>query len=444
MTKRTTFDRAKEYKNDFMAGGGKAGHRDPLTKQKPSGRRYVSQEEITRMYANNQIVQNIIDIPAEDCTREWITIEMENEKLARGLEQKLQKLKAQEAFEKMVGFDRLRGDGFVSIGSAETGNWELQDPLNVNKLRKIDYLHGFSSNKITKFEVLDDPFHPNYGDVEFYQVNSSGMLAEMSRQVHRSRLLHMQSKKLEDDHWGQPMLEPMWDILTVFDTSVWSVGQILYDYTFKVFSSDQAEGLTKEELRETQMLTDFMFRTEALALIGQNETLSKESTQVQGIDQLLNFVWELLSGSARMPKSHLLGQQAGTISGAQYDSLNYYARIAGIQENFIRPKIEYLVRLLLWASDEAGGQIDPDSFEWNIKFNPLWKLDDQTDADIRKKTAETDAIYLKNMVITPDEVREKRYNMDGMMGELGYSEEEAAEVNEMIQQAQGANGDAGS
>ncbi|SFP18397.1 DUF1073 domain-containing protein [Salibacterium halotolerans] len=422
MAKRTTIDRAQDYKGDFMQTAGKGGEQDPLVRQQAGDWALLSDEEITRLYAGNQIIQNIVDIPAEDATREWITLEMEDEKLARALEKRLETLNAPEAIEKMVAYDRLRGDGFVSIGVTQGGRqWTLDDPINIKSLRSIDYLHPFSRLKLTKFLINVDPFDPSFGDVEKYQINPGHTTMDdspLQRDVHKSRLLHLQTKRIEDRDWGQSILEPMKDIITVFDTSLWSVGQILYDFTFKVFKSNQAEGMTKEDMREAQMLMDYMFRTEALAIIESDEELKKEATQVNGVEQLLTFVWDVLAGSAKMPKSHLLGQQSGTISGAQYDSLNYYARIAGTQENFLRPKIEYLVRLLLWASDEPGGQIDPDTIDWKVKFNPLWRLDDQTDADIRKKQAETDSIYLKNQVLTPDEVRQKRFEMGSLMDEL--------------------------
>lgn len=120
----------------------------------------------------------------------------------------------------------------------------------------------------------------------------------------------------------------MYDIIKVLDTSLWSVGQILYDYTFKVYKSKDIAGMRKEDKRELSMIMDFMFRTEALAVIADHEELKKESTNTGGINNLLDFVWDSLAGAARMPKTVIKGQEAGTIAGAQYDVMNYYSRIA--------------------------------------------------------------------------------------------------------------------
>lgn len=156
------------------------------------------------------------------------------------------------------------------------------------------------------------------------------------------------------------------------------------------------------------------FRTESTALISDKDELTKESTNVGGIDSLLDFLWEYLSGAARMPKSVLKGQEAGTLAGAQYDVMNYYSRIASDQENKMRPQLEYLLKLLMRASDECGGSLDPDTVNWSIEFNPLWSVDSQTDSQIRLANAQADQIYIQNGVQGPEEVREARFGSGGM------------------------------
>jgi len=167
---------------------------------------------------------------------------------------------------------------------------------------------------------------------------------------------------------------------------------------------------------------DFMFRTEALALIANDEELTKQTTNVSGIDQLIDFVWDVMAASARMPKTVLKGQESGTIAGAQYDVMNYYSRIAADQENVIKPLLERLIRLIMQSEEFS---VDPESLEWEIKFNPLWQVDSKTDAEIRKLIAETDQIYIVNGVHTVDEVRNARFGQFGLTEENKYSGDSA-------------------
>ena len=178
--------------------------------------------------------------------------------------------------------------------------------------------------------------------------------------------------------------------------------------------SRDVANLNSEEKLTIATAADYKFRTEALAIIADDEDLFKVSSPTSGIGELLDFVWDYLAGAARMPKTVLKGQEGGTVTGAQYDVMNYYSRITAMQENQLRPHLEYLVRLLMWAKDECGGRIDPDAIEWSIEFNPLWNVDSKTDAEIRKLTAESDAIYIANGVVSPEEVNETRFGRFGV------------------------------
>ena len=108
-----------------------------------------------------------------------------------------------------------------------------------------------------------------------------------------------------------------------------------------------------------------------------------------------------------------------------------------MQENQLRPHLEYLIRLLMMAEDECGGRINPDEVEWSIEFNPLWNVDAETDAKIRKLTAETDAIYITNGVIGPDEVKESRFGRFGVtetskFNADGLSDEEIEAMSKVV------------
>ncbi|MED4934004.1 DUF1073 domain-containing protein [Heyndrickxia coagulans] len=418
-----TIDQAKNMRVDFMQGHGKANEKDPLTRQRPGVRRKLTHADLTQLYADNAIVQNIINIPAEDMTRSWFTLRMKDDQLKNDIMAKLADLNAKDNLKKMRQFERLRGDGFVSLGVTQTTAFNLSDPLDVRKLKRLDYIHAFSSLKVNNFLLNEDMFSPNYGTVEFFQVNRRSQIGTqiagtVNDSIHRSRLLHDQTRRLEDEYQGQSLLEPLFDAITVLDTSLWSVGQMLYDFAFKVYKAEGIEDMSASDKYELGMLMDFMFRTEALAIIGKDEELDKKTTNLSGMKDLLDYVWDYLSGAVRMPKTVIKGQEAGTIAGAQYDVMNYYSRIAAMQENELKPHIERLIRLLLWSQDEiGGGSIDPNSLEWEIKFNPLWNVDSKTDAEIRKLVAETDQIYIGNGVVAPDEVRQARF------GQFGLTEE---------------------
>ena len=107
---------SQAFREDFMIGHGKGHARDKLVRQTPARRRVLTKPELMNLYANNGLVQNIIDIPPEDMTRSGWTLKIEDQKLKGAYESKLRKLKAKSAFKSMFSYDRLYGDGFISLG----------------------------------------------------------------------------------------------------------------------------------------------------------------------------------------------------------------------------------------------------------------------------------------------------------------------------------------
>lgn len=431
-------------RQDFMSGNGKGHAKDSLTRQVPGRRRLLSDDDLENMYSTNSMAKNIVDIPAEDMTRSGFTLKMKDDKKKALYESRLRQLKVKDRFKKQFIFQRLYGDGFISIGTEETAEFELSEPLVNNNLKKILYLNSFSGKKISNRLIDEDVFSSRYGLIDTFFINNyarNGKIELLDKknyvQIHHSRVLHQQDMRFEDELEGTSLIESLYDVLTVVDTSLWSVGQMLYDYVFKVFKSKDVASLSADEKAQLGMIMDYKFRTEALAIIESEESLTKEATSVSGIDSLLDFVWDYLSGAARMPKTVLKGQESGTVTGAQYDVMNYYSRIASMQENDLRPQLEYLVRLLMYAEDECGGRIDPDSEEWSIEFNPLWNVDSKTDAEIRKLTAETDAMYIDRGVVSPEEVEEARFGRFGVTESSKFnadslSEDERSEIAKEI------------
>lgn len=414
----------KAYRSDFMLGNGKGHARDNLSRQRPGTSKRLSHSQLESLYSSNSMAKNIVDIPAEDLTRNGWSLKMEDDKVKALYESKLRQLKAKERLQQLFTYERLYGDGFVSIGTIEKREYSLSEPLDFENIKSVPYINAFSGKKISNRIIDEDVFSPNYGQIESFEVNNRSNNSRIhllnnttysrATTIHRSRVLHQQNLRFEDELEGSSLLENLYDILTVADTSVWSVGQILYDFIFKVYKSADVRSLTPQDKLEIETKMDYQFRTEAIAIIDKEESLGKESSSVAGIGELLVFVWDYLAGAARMPKTVLKGQEGGTVTGAQYDVMNYYSRITAIQENQLRPHLEYLMRCLMWAEDECGGRLDPDSIEWSIEFNPLWNVDSKTDAEIRKLTAETDKIYIETGVSDPEDVHEARFGRFGV------------------------------
>jgi phage-related protein (TIGR01555 family) len=410
---------------------------DPLVSQRPSQPKKLNDKEITNLYKTNRIFQNIIDMPAEDMTREWISFEDTKKSIVEDILNKLNDLDAKPKFNDMIQFERLRGDGFVSLGVTQSGEYTLQERLNPKQLKDIDYIHAFSRQKVSEADVVDDVFDENHGDIENYKIN----LDSSPTKVNHSRILHYQTRTVENEIFGIPLIQSLYDPLTIFDNIAWSTGQVAYALVFKVLKTDNINLGNTEDYKKMQKWYEKEFNTNSLAVIGKEDELTHESPagNLGALEDIYGFAWEYLAASARMPKSHILGQQQGTITGGQFDSLNYYARIAGLQENFLRPLLERLIDYLFWANDSGvgPGRVDPEG-KYKMKFNPLWKLDKKTDAEIRETISKVDKTYIEAGVRTSDEVREERFDENGLMSKLDsldMGQEEWQELGRRVDEA---------
>lgn len=415
--------------------------KDPLERQRPQGGRRFSDTEISELYRANALFANIIDAVPEDACREWIEIDVadtaQGERIRSILLQKLDDLDARGQFQDALRYERMRGDGFIAIGTKEKPVLDLAEPINTQGLSDVLYLHAFSRVRIKDADIVSDPFSPDYGTLGTYYLQSQEDSQE-KKAVDASRIIHLQTRPIEGEKWGIPLIERLYDCLTVVDNAAWSIGQILYSMVHKVLKSDEIrmDAPDREKLQER---LEQEFNTLTLALIGKNDEFSYTGPvgQLGNVGPVLDFVWELLAAAARMPKSHIIGQQSGTIAGAQYDSLNYYARVAGIQENYLRPEIERLIYLVLQCQDMdwGGSRPDPEKLDWSLSFRPLWRLDRETDAKVRKLVAETDAIYLDRGVIGPSELREKRFGDVAIFDALDIEPDELEQLAERVHRA---------
>lgn len=412
-------DNIKAHRRDFMKTekpGSSKGVRgkDPLKSQYQYNDT-ITQHEIDNMYKHKRIFQNIIDIPAEDATREWISFEDTPE--AEEILNKLNDLDAQPVFEKFLEYERLTGDGFVSLGVSQSGPFEIDDELDETRLNNIDYIHPFSKKKVVDGLLDEDPFSRSFNNFSYYELKP---LRNETRLVHSSRILHLQTRVFEGDKWGTSLGVPLYEPILILDNIAWSLGQIAYAMTFKVLKSSNINMKNKEQAKSVAEEMEKFFNSMSLAVIGKDEELSHEGPggSLPNLTAMTEFIWDFLAGSARMPKSHMLGQQQGTITGGEFDSLNYYMRVSGIQENYMRPPLERLISLLYKARDSGVGNGRVEEPEFKLEFKPLWKLDRETDMKIRKLQSEIDDKYIKNMVLNPDEVREVRFGKDGFMDSM--------------------------
>lgn len=142
--------------------------------------------------------------------------------------------------------------------------------------------------------------------------------------------------------------------------------------------------------------------SQSVAVIKENESFDKMNFTAQGLDQVLNFFWEVLGALSPVTANVLKGQNKRVLSlQNDPDMISYYSNVQSAQQNaekaYLRKTIDYICQSMGLPA------------KYEIKWLPLYMLDDNTKADIALKTAQTDVQYITSGVLNPQDVLSERF-----------------------------------
>nr|WP_017854397.1 DUF1073 domain-containing protein [Leptospira interrogans] len=388
---------------------------DKLKQLKPVSY-FFPPEECRAWYRANGFFANIVDAPAEDATREWITIKTNRDgsegelNVSRLIMNRLEELKLQQKLKDLIRFSRLYQEGgflFYGINAPvpqTTLNIMDQVPSDINK---IAYINVFGPDRVALTERNLSPLAASY---HIPEVRIDGYL------VHDSRYSWLCPSYVAEDGRGVSVIETVITAIIAQDTALHSISSMLYETGAKVFKSKKVEELAEPEaMRKFLRQLRAVLSSQSLVAIEDGEELSRLESNLNstGLKDSLEFIFENLAGLSRIPKSRLNGQAQGTITSGQFDFRSYYDDIARDQENDLRPIIEKAIKLIVREKQceiyqKLGGNIE--GLDWQFSFNPLWKLSEKEESEIDLTKARTNDIYLARGVLSPEEVKTKTFS----------------------------------
>jgi uncharacterized protein len=382
--------------------------RDKLGKIKPI-ENSLSILESESWYFSNGYIQNIIDIPAEDSTREWIDIKTNREDLqiSRLIQNRFLELDFQRKLKELIRYSRMYNlGGFLYYGIdhsiPQTDKiLELSMPLDLNK---IEYINVFSPINVGIINSTNNQLSINYHK---YDIRINGI------KVHPSRYDWLVQSFLPEKLIGISVIQTILDAVKAQGISIWSISSILSELSVKVFKSPSIDSGGPEKLYDFISQVRAAISTQGILAVSENESLDRLQANIPGLKDIFDFIMENLAGLAKIPKSRLLGQSQGTITGGQYDLISYYDSISKFQEIELKPILEKAIKLII---NERSGKIykalngSTSSLDWETKFNPLWKLSGIELADVNLKNAQRDQIYITTAVLSPSEIRTERFS----------------------------------
>ena len=277
--------------------------------------------------------------------------------------------------------------GVLLIGVAGEQNLETE-VSRVASLDQILYLRPYGEPSVEIAEWEDDAGSPRFGLPRFYHVTigdpmatSTGVLARSQRRrVHWSRCIHVAEGLLENEVYGLPRLQRVYNLLDDILKLVGGSAEASWLLMRKgfVLNIDPETELTaesaatiEEQFEEYEHGLRRFMRTRGV-------TVSDLGSEVVDPAGPFGVIVSLLSAATGIPQRILLGSERGELASSQ-DASNWAGRIASRQMNFAEPSIlrPLIDRFLRWGALPA-----PSAGQYSVVWEPLFELNDQEKAAI--------------------------------------------------------------
>lgn len=349
--------------------------------------------KLEAMYRSSWVVGQVVDVVAEDMTREGITLRgLDDPSDAEEIQKAMDELEIWNELTNVIKWGRLYG-GAIAVMMID--GQDVSTPLNIDTVGKDSFKGLMVLDRWLVLPTLQDlvsDYGPDFGKPKYYDVIADS-LGLSNQRIHHSRVIRFDGvdlpywQRVAENLWGQSVIERLLDRLIAFDSTTTGIAQLVYKAhlrTYKVKGlrsiiaggGKALDGLIKqiEHIRLWQS-------NEGMTLMDAEDEFQTHSYSFAGLDAVLLQFGQQLSGCTGIPLVRLFGQSpSGMNATGESDLSNYYDNINQQQERRMRTGLGKLLRII---SLSKLGKPLPDSFTFD--FASLWQMDDSQKAEVAEK-----------------------------------------------------------
>lgn len=304
------------------------------------------------------------------------------------------------------------------------------------------------SSKLGVVDRTQLPGAPNVGGAASALTPAaiSGVMTEGSTTlnnvtVHTSRLVRTDGTLLSDrsrlnnDGWGDSVLERVFEPLRNWNTVMSSTGSLVVDMNKGVYAIKGLAAIlaaNKESLiqKRFQMMDLAASNWQANVIDADGESFTRPGTQLSGLAEVIDRFGVHLAAGAGMPLTLILELSPGGFGTGKHEDNQWDDVVKAYQLEVVKPVLERVFKVLF---DTPEFSDVPEA--WDIEFFPLDQMTEGEQAELHLKQAQADAIYITNAVLSPKEVGESRfggekYSVDTQLDEEAREGMEPAEGDE--------------
>ncbi len=343
-------------------------------------KRNLSLVDFEAKYARQDVAARIIDAPVQATWRREPMVTDDNGSEGDFTKAWNDVVKAHRVYYTLERLDRLAGLGQYAVllmGFPGQTASNAGSSNGSNGTSELLYIQPYKQSSAAIEKVNSEPTDPRFGKPDLYNItvdsakNAKGTSKTIEIMAHHSRILHVATATLEDEVYGVPRMESVYnlldDLMKVAGGSAetfWLNSnrgmQIDVDPEMEMDAGD-AEALEEETEEYVNNLRRFM-RTRGVKI----NNLGADSVDPTGVFYVL---MALIAGAKGIPLRILLGSERGELASEQ-DRSNWANRVEERQKSFASPVIlkPFLEKLI-----NAGALVEPKGdieIKWPDAFAP--------------------------------------------------------------------------
>lgn len=286
---------------------------------------------------------------------------------------------------------------------------ELEAPLETASATELAYLQAYAEEDaiIERYEV--DRHSPRFGRPIFYTVKRtqiSGMGTNpnslgVGRRVHWTRVTHVADGLLDDQIFGEPRLECVWNRLDDLEKVAGGGAEAFWRRADMGVQFDIDPTLDVGQPEKDAMKAQLEEYEHDLRryLLTRGMTINQLGSEVTDFKSPVESIISLISAGTGIPQRVLMGSEQGKLAAKQ-DRVSWDNAITDRQNDFAGPCIvrPFVDRLL-----ELGALPVPKSYD--VVWSTLTTMDDEQRSKIATEWAALNDHG--DLVVTSDEVRER-------------------------------------
>lgn len=396
--------------------------------------RNLTTKDYRDRYARGGIAGRVVDALPKATWRSEVWIEEnDNPEKLTTLEKQWEELDAQfdlsTLFQRVDILSQLSSYAVLLIGEASGSS--LEEELPKGKPGKLIYLKpilggggpGTGDNRtisnlagdVNILELETEKSNPRFGQPKFYQLRmmDASLTSTFNTTVHWSRIIHIAEGCLENEIYGEPALERVWNLLDDLDKITGGGSEASWinankglhlnvDKDIKDLSPEEREAL-QTQADEYQHQIRRMIRTRGV-------TVTPLGTDVAQFGPNADAILTQIAGAKSIPKRILTGSEMGELASSQ-DRDNWRDQIVGRQQNYAAPYIvkRFADRLMAYGYLQT-------SKKYEVRWSPINTRTEDEKANGAQRWAAVNKTQ-GEIVFTNDEIRDYWYGKEPLTEE---------------------------